>query len=382
MLNLGDYTTAETIPVPLTTYDSGGGSVTITGLAVTDIEIYKAGSVTQRASDAGYTLLDTDGIDFDTTTGLHGFSVDLSDNTDAGFYANGATYWIVVNAITVDGQTVVVCYVFSIGRTNVAQISGDATAADNLELACDNYSVTRGLTGTALPPAAADAAGGVPISDDGGLDLDAKLAETNEVTAARMATLTDWINGGRLDLLLDALQADLDNGTDGLGALKALIDTVNTDLSNGTDGLGALKALVDTAQSDLDKVTGPDGAIVATDGISAASLASAAVDKIRDGILPTQNVAFNNIPVNFVSSVDHVTPVTGATGTGVTRSIDGGAFGAGTGTLSEVGNGAYSYDASAADMNGGVIQFRFTATGGTPAAPDDFFLTIVTGGGV
>jgi hypothetical protein len=56
----------------------------------------------------------------------------------------------------------------------------------------------------ALPAAAYDAAGGLPISDAGGLDLDAKLANTNEITAARMGALTDWIDGGRLDLLLDA----------------------------------------------------------------------------------------------------------------------------------------------------------------------------------
>ena len=54
-------------------------------------------------------------------------------------------------------------------------ISGDTVAADNLESACDNYSATRGLAGTALPAAAADAAGGLPISDAGGLDLDAQL---------------------------------------------------------------------------------------------------------------------------------------------------------------------------------------------------------------
>lgn len=61
---------------------------------------------------------------------------------------------------------------------------------------------------TALPNAAADAAGGLPISDAGGLDLDSKLANTNEVTAARMGALTDWINGGRLDLILDDVLAD------------------------------------------------------------------------------------------------------------------------------------------------------------------------------
>lgn len=115
MFYMGDWTTSDTIYFPFATYDSNGASVTITGLAATDIEIYKDGSVTQRSSDSGFALLDTDGIDFDSTTGIHGFSVDLSDNTDAGFYAAGSQYWVVVNAITVDSQTVRLVYYFTIG---------------------------------------------------------------------------------------------------------------------------------------------------------------------------------------------------------------------------------------------------------------------------
>lgn len=64
-----------------------------------------------------------------------------------------------------------------------------------------------------LPNAAADAAGGLVISDAGGLDIDAKLANTNEVTTARMGALTDWIDGGRLDLLIDAMKAKTDSLT-------------------------------------------------------------------------------------------------------------------------------------------------------------------------
>lgn len=97
----------DVLPIFFSTYDGGtGASITMTGLAVTDIEIYKDGGTTQRASDAGYTLLDTDGIDFDGITGIHGFSVDTSDNTDAGFYTVGAWFHVVVSAVTVDGQTV------------------------------------------------------------------------------------------------------------------------------------------------------------------------------------------------------------------------------------------------------------------------------------
>ena len=106
---LGDYQADETIYVIFNSFDSGGASVTLTGLAVTDIEIYKNASMTQRSSDVGYTLLNTTGIDLDSTTGVHGFSVDLSDDSDSGFFAIGNDYFVVVNAVTIDGQSVSFC---------------------------------------------------------------------------------------------------------------------------------------------------------------------------------------------------------------------------------------------------------------------------------
>lgn len=105
-LHLGNVPAGSTIYVPFATYNAAGASVTLSGLIAGDIEIFKNGSVTQRSSDNGYTLLDTDGIDFDGITGIHGFSVDLSDNTDASFYAVGSFYWVVVASVTADSQTV------------------------------------------------------------------------------------------------------------------------------------------------------------------------------------------------------------------------------------------------------------------------------------
>ena len=136
------------------------------------------------------------------------------------------------------------------------------------------YSATRGLAGTALPAAAADAAGGLPISDAGGLDMDAKLAATNEVTAARMGALTDWINGGRLDLLLDAIKAVTDLlpnagalttiGTD-TARLTAARAQIIDDWVNG----GRLDLILDIVAAD---VAGLDGA--AMRGTDSAALAS------------------------------------------------------------------------------------------------------------
>jgi hypothetical protein len=175
----------DTLPVLFNSFDSAGASVTLTGLAVTDIEIYKDGGTTQRASDAGYTLLDTDGIDFDSLTGIHGFSIDLSDNTDAGFYTVGPWYHVVVSAVTIDGNSV----------------SFVACAFRILD-------ATRGMAGTALPDAAADAAGGLPISDAGGLDLDTQigtdidaiLADTADDAAADAAGGLPISDAGGLDL--------------------------------------------------------------------------------------------------------------------------------------------------------------------------------------
>ena len=73
---------------------------------------------------------------------------------------------------------------------NLLAINSETTPVDNLETACDNYSATRGLSGTALPAAAADAAGGLPISDAGGLDIDTLMGRLDAAITTRMATFT------------------------------------------------------------------------------------------------------------------------------------------------------------------------------------------------
>jgi hypothetical protein len=148
MINFGNVPAGSVLPIPFDSFaGSTGASVTISGLAVTDIEVYKGTSMTQRASDAGYALMDTDGIDLDGTTGIQGFSIDTGDNTDAGFFTAGSFFWVVVSAITVDSQTVnfIAATFRLVAAENTAgtpvsdavRISGDSTAADNCELFFD-----------------------------------------------------------------------------------------------------------------------------------------------------------------------------------------------------------------------------------------------------
>lgn len=100
----GDYDTTETVNIPFNTFSSNdpSASVTITNLVAGDLEIHKDGSVTQRAADGGVTV----SIDFDGVTGNHMAHIDLSNNDDAGYYANGSRYQVRMEGTTVDGGTI------------------------------------------------------------------------------------------------------------------------------------------------------------------------------------------------------------------------------------------------------------------------------------
>lgn len=117
MIHFPNVLPGSTLYIPWGTYSgSTGASITMSGLAVTDIEIYKNGSTTQRASDTGYTLL---GTDFDAIIGIHGISIDLSSNANAGFYSAGSCYWVVISSVLIDGEIInfVLC-TFTIGYPN------------------------------------------------------------------------------------------------------------------------------------------------------------------------------------------------------------------------------------------------------------------------
>ncbi len=122
---------------------------------------------------------------------------------------------------------------------------GNASALHAVDF---NDAVRGGMT--ALPNAAADAAGGLAISDAGGLDLDTKLANTNEITVARMGALTDWINAGRLDLILDAIQGTVNNVESGVSIIIQDTNELQVDWTNG----GRLDLILDAIKVPTDKM--------------------------------------------------------------------------------------------------------------------------------
>jgi len=146
-----------------------------------------------------------------------------------------------------------VCMILK-GATNMAPLT--------LEIQLVNYdpndSVRLGLT--ALPNAAADAAGGLPISDAGGLDLDARL------DAAVSSRLAPTVAGRTLDVS---------------AAGEAGLDWAN--IGSPTTAQGLTGTTISTSQV-VASVTGAVGSVtgavgsVAAGGITTASFAAGAID--------------------------------------------------------------------------------------------------------
>lgn len=282
---LGDFATGSTVYIYFNAYNAAGASVTITGLATSDILVYKNGSTTQRSSTSGFTLLDTDGIDFDGVTGVHGFSIDMSDNTDAGFWAAGNDYTIVLNSVTIDSQTVVggpwrislqnrytganvvqwnssnVATPDTAGYPKVTIKSGTGTGELNLSSGVNDANVTK-WSGTAV--AAPDTAGYPKVTHKSGtgageLNIASGVVDSNlaqwlgvaplALSSQRPQVLTALIGTNIVNaaaLAADAvaeIQSGLATATD-LATLTSYVDTEIAAIKAKTDNLPAAPAAV------------------------------------------------------------------------------------------------------------------------------------------
>jgi hypothetical protein len=313
MIYLGKKKPGSTIYIPFNTFSSDDptASMTITGLATTDIEIYKDGGTTQRASDAGYTLLDTDGIDFDGITGIHGFSIDLADNTTAGFYEAGSQYWVVISSITLDAATInFVPVYFEIGYegalldTTIATLSSQTSftleegpAEDNalnncpvivhdvasaVQVAMGYVSDYTGATKTvtlASDPGIFTMAAGDNISffmssnvaavsgiaqtaNDNGADINSILATVNHASYGNAQLVRSTTPANTLDVSATGEAGlDFDNIKDATGAHTLTNITVPTVTTNsdmrGTDSAALASVCTETRLAELDAANLP-----------------------------------------------------------------------------------------------------------------------------
>jgi hypothetical protein len=127
------------------------------------------------------------------------------------------------------------------------------------------------------------------------------------------------------------------------------------------------------------RIGAPAGASVSAD-VAAVKVDTAAtlvdtgttLPALINGLSIVKNAIFSNFEFLMVLTSDGRTPATGLTVTGQ-KSIDGSTFSSVSGTIAEVSNGIYQFDALAADTNGDVITWRFSA-----ATADDTFVSFKT----
>ena len=167
---------------------------------------------------------------------------------------------------------------------------GFRAAGLNNALIDSAYSTTRGLAGTALPDAAADAAGGLIISDAGGLDADAQLVtKINDILVDTGTTLQGELDGIQADTedIQSRLPAALVGGRidASVGAMAANVMTAAAAAADLTtelqSGLATASALADVQTDTNDIQTRLPAALVggrvdASVGAMAANVMTAA----------------------------------------------------------------------------------------------------------
>lgn len=235
----------------------------------------------------------------------------------------------------------------------------------------------------ATPPGVATALLNELIESDGGVSrFTTNALEQVWQAAVRVLTantnLNDPTAADIADAVWDEPKADHTTGTS-FGDLAVDLDAVLADTADMQPKLGSPAV---TISDDIATVDGNVDLILAdtgTDGVkidmAQALPGTPTADTVGDGLKQStyetaikKNAAFPNFEFLMVDATDGITAETGLSPTGQ-RSIDGAAFESVTGSIAEVGNGIYQFDAAAADTNGDVITWRFSAAG----AADAFF---------
>lgn len=167
----------------------------------------------------------------------------------------------------------------------------------------------------------------------------------------------------------DAVTGAVGSVTGAVGSVTGAVGSVTGNVGGSVASVTAVSTGAITSGSFA--AAAIDAAAIAANAITSSEFAQSAADEVWSSA--TRTLTANNVSVKknsalagfqfvMADSADHVTPKTGLTITAV-RSINGAAFAACTNAATEIANGWYTIDLSAADLNGNTIALKFTSTG-------------------
>jgi hypothetical protein len=336
------------IPVNTFDSNDPSASVTATTWLNTDCHVHKDGAVGQRASSAGETLsinFDTvtgnDLIEIDTadnTTAnfyeagstyhvrIEGVTVDAGNvnawigtfsigypgavlNTTIATLASQTSFTLEdgsLDASAYVGYTAVIHDLASAVQVATGYVSAYAVTTKTVTLAADPgiFTMAAGdsislfppaqvaswnnvplATTNPLPNAAADAAGGLPVSDLGGLDLDAMNTNINDIETDTGTTLQAELDAIQAAVITNAAGVDIAADIIAIKAETALIVADTNELQ--TDDIpGTIAALNDIAAADV-------WAVDATTQQTQGTFGQAIGDPVADTTTIYQSVATN-----------------------------------------------------------------------------------------
>ena len=321
MKYLGDFIEDATVYFAFTTNAADGGRESLSAsLEEADITIYKNGSaMTLDASTITVTA------NPGSQVGVYLVSVDMSNDAD---FSTAADYIAVLypSDEQVDSQDVagVLAHWSCQNRTvDVRAISGDSTAADNLEADYDGtgYNKSNSTIGTCTtntdmrgtdsantttPPTAAAIRSEI---DSNSTQLAAIVADTNELQ-------TDWADGGRLDLILDELTTQCDTNEGKIDTIDTVVDAILVD--TGT----TLPATLSTIDSNVDAILVDTGTTLPAAIPSAATIADAVWDELLSG--HTSDGSFGYIiGTSLPAAITNVAAILVDTGTTLPATLSG-----------------------------------------------------------
>ena len=259
------------------------------------------------------------------------------------------------------GQARIISDYVGTGQNCVFDRAWTAAPADN-----DDFVILGPLTGVLTELLSVQADGmvsadvrewlGTAVTLSGNSFPDVNVNEISDDTTAA-ATLELFVE------VLDQADGQIDAGTFDAGAIDAA--------AIATDAIGAAEIATDAIGAAEIATDAIGASELATDAIGSAELAATAVEEITRAVNPQINTAFSNITFEMYDDTNH-NPSTGLTVTGEV-SLDAGAYAGVSGTIAEISDGTYQFDAASGDMNGALVVFRFSS-----ANTDDTFVHVKT----
>lgn len=307
----------DTLYIPFASYNDSGDSEALSGLAVSDIEVFKDGGVTSRATDSGYSIISDTG-QYGDRVGLYRCSIQLFNTTDdASFYAAGSQYHVAIDAVTVDGKNVrFFPAIFEIEANTDTGAIADAVWSKSARVATSVSGSVGSVTG------AVGSVTGAVGSVSGNVSGSVGSVATDGITAASIAANAIGASELATDAVNEIAQATAALDT-GLRQLILRTDTgaqsaVTKKLDTGVPA--SVRVAMDTGTINA----GLTGAVASVTG--AVGSVSGSVGSVSGNVDGSVASVVGNVGGNVVGSVASVTTVSSG-------AIDTGSY---TGVASEI----------------------------------------------